>query len=207
VKRKLVCLCEYEFEQEIPESVDLSREPHVEQDILDGEFLTARCPNCGKLLKPEFPVLIRDPASETTLYLVPELDRGSFYRGAFSYPSGEVTRVVIGYDELVEKFLIKRAGLDDRVVELLKYYILQKALDSDSEEREVRILFYALEHDELVFHAHGLKEGEVGVLRVGRAMAEKAAAQLEDKKRQEPFAQILAGPYVSVNKIMTEFPE
>ena len=68
MKRKLVCLCEYEFEQEIPESVDLSREPHVEQDILDGEFLTARCPNCGKLLKPELPVLIRDPAREVTFY-------------------------------------------------------------------------------------------------------------------------------------------
>jgi hypothetical protein len=58
-----------------------------------------------------------------------------------------VTRVAIGYDELVEKFLIKRAGLDDRVVEVLRYYLLQKALDSAAEEREVRILFSALEGD------------------------------------------------------------
>jgi hypothetical protein len=207
VKRKLVCLCEYEFEQDIPESVDLAKEPQAEQAILDGEFLTARCPNCGKLLKPEFPVLIRDPASETTLYFVPELDRGPFYRGALSYPIGDVTRVAIGYDELVEKFLIKRAGLDDRVVEVLKYYLLQKALENASEEREVRILFFSLEQDCLVFHAHGLKEGEVGVLRVSRQMAEKAASQLAEKRRQDPFTQILAGPYVSVNKLMTETPE
>jgi hypothetical protein len=207
VKRKLVCLCEYEFEEDIPESVDLSKEPKLEQAILAGDFLTSRCPNCGKLLKPEFPVLIRDPASEVTLYFVPELDRGPFYRGALSYPIGEVTRVAIGYDELVEKFLIKRAGLDDRVVEVLKYYLLQKALERASEEGDVRILFAALEPQSLVFHAHGLKDGEVGVLRVSRQMAEKAAAQLEDKRRQDPFAQILDGPYVSVNKLMTETPE
>jgi hypothetical protein len=207
VKRKLVCLCEYEFEDEIPESVDLGKEPHLEQAILSGEFLTSRCPNCGKLLKPEFPVLIRDPAMESTLYFVPELDRGPFYRGALSYPIGEVTRVAIGYDELVEKFLIKKAGLDDRVVEVLKYYLLQKALDSAAEEREVRILFFALEGDTLVFHAHGLKDGEVGVLNVSRQMADKVASQLEEKRRQDPFNQILAGPYVSVNKLMTETPE
>jgi hypothetical protein len=207
VKRKLVCLCEYEFEEDIPEIVDLGKEPQLEQAILAGEFLTSRCPNCGKLLKPEFPVLIRDPASEVILYFVPELDRGPFYRGALSYPIGEVTRVAIGYDELVEKFLIKRAGLDDRVVEVLKYYLLQKALERASEERDVRILFAALEPQSLVFHAHGLKDGEVGVLRVNRQLAEKAASQLDEKRRQDPFAQILSGPYVSVNKLMTESPE
>jgi hypothetical protein len=207
VKRKLVCLCEYEFEQDFPESVDLGREPQLEQAILDGEFLTSRCPNCGKLLKPEFPVLIRDPASELTLYFVPELDRGPFYRGALSYPIAEVSRVAIGYEELVEKFLIKRAGLDDRVVEVLKYYLLQKALEHAADESDVRILFATLEPQSLVFHAHGLKNGEVGVLRVSRQMAEKTASQLDEKRRQDPFSQILTGPYVSVNKLMTETPE
>ena len=38
-------------------------------------------------------------------------------------------------------------------------------------------------------------------------MAEKAVAQLEDKLREEPFAQFLAGPYVSINKLATESPE
>jgi hypothetical protein len=205
LKRKLVCFCEHEFESEVPDEVDLSREPEARQAILSGDFQTIRCPSCGKALKPEFPVTVREPGQ--SLFLVPELDRVAFYRGTLSYPVAEVDRVAIGYDELVEKLRIREAGLDDRVVEVLKYYLLQKVLEHYEGEAEVRLLFSGLEPAGLVFHAHGLRDKEVGVLRVSRQMAEKAAAQLEEKLREEPFDQILAGPYVSVNKLATETPE
>lgn len=207
MKRKLVCFCEYEFEADIPSNIDLGQEPETEQEILRGEFLNLRCPNCGKLLKPEFPVLIKDPGAEISIFFIPELDRVAYYRNTLSYALGEAQRVVIGYDELVEKFLIKASGLDDRVVEVLKYYLLQKALESYEGDRDVRILFSKTEKDLIFFHAHGIKENEIGVLRVSMEMAEKIAVQLEEKKRQEPFSVILRGPYVSVNKLYTESPE
>jgi len=205
LKRKLVCFCEHEFESEVPESVDLAEEPDARRAILSGDFLIIRCPSCGKALKPEFPVLVREPGQ--TFFLVPELDRVSYYRGKLGYPVRQVDRVAIGYDELVEKLRIREAGLDDRVVEVLKYYLLQKVLEHYEGEREVRLLFSGLEPAGLVFHAHGLRDEEVGVLKVSRQLAEKAAAQLEAKLREEPFAQILAGPYVSINKLATETPE
>jgi hypothetical protein len=107
----------------------------------------------------------------------------------------------------VGKLRIRDAGLDDRVVEVLKYYLLQKVLEHYEGEGEVRLQFSGPEPAGLVFHVHGLRDQEVGVLRVSRQMADKAAAQLEEKLREEPFAQFLAGPYVSVNKLATETPE
>lgn len=205
MKRKLVCFCEHEFEAEVPESMEL--EPQVESSILSGEFQTIRCPGCGKALKPEFPVRLRDGRSGATLFFIPELDRVSYYRGALSYPVGEVDRVVIGFEELAEKLLIRQAGLDDRVVEVLKYYLLQKALERADGEAEVRLNFAGVEGASLVFHVHGLRAEEVGVMKVGRQMADKTAAQLPEKLAAEPFNQILAGPYVSVNKLSTESPE
>jgi len=44
-----------------------------------------------------------------------------------------------------------------------------------------------------------IERGELG--------ADKAAAQLESKLREEPFRQFLSAPYVSVNKLATETPE
>jgi hypothetical protein len=205
LNRKLVCFCEHAFESDVPDSVDLAAEPDARRAIMEGEFQTIRCPSCGKALKPEFPALVRD--SGWSLFFVPELDRVSYYRGTLDYPVAQVDRVAIGYDELAEKLRIREAGLDDRVVEVLKYYLLQKVLEHYEGEGEVRLLFSGLEPASLVFHALGLRDEEVGVLRVSRQMAEKAVAQLEDKLREEPFAQFLAGPYVSINKLATESPE
>jgi hypothetical protein len=55
-----------------------------------------------------------------------------------------------------------------------------------------------------VFHAVGLKEDEVGVLRVPVELTGKVAGQLEERGRQEPYATILKGPYVSVNALFGE---
>jgi len=125
--RQIVCFCEHSFQTDVPERVDLAESPEVEEQILSGEFLSVRCPACGKLLKPEFPVFVRHEGG--TILLVPELDRAAFCRGRLPYGLEDATRGAIGYEELAEKFLIKRAGLDDRVVELIKYYLLRKLLD------------------------------------------------------------------------------
>jgi hypothetical protein len=205
LKRKLVCFCEHEFESEVPDSVDLAEQPQARQAILEGDFQAIQCPGCGKTLKPEFPALVREPG--WSVFFVPELDRVAYYRGKLPYPVGEVDRVAIGYDELVEKLRIREAGLDDRLVEVLKYYLLQKVLEHYEGETDVRLLFIGPEPAGLVFHAHGLRDKEVGVLRVSRQMADKAAGQLEGKLREEPFSQFLSAPYVSINKLATETPE
>ncbi|MBN1835954.1 MAG: CpXC domain-containing protein [Spirochaetales bacterium] len=206
MKRKLVCFCEHKFEADIPDRVDLGADPALEEAILQGEFMTVRCPGCGKLLKPEYPVRVEDPAAGLAYFLVPELDRGAYLRGASEYDLEGADRVVIGYDELAEKIRIRRAGLDDRVVELLKYYLLNKILEGEEAEAEgeVRIFFSRTEGQSLVFHAVGLKENEVGVLKVPTELAAKISGQLEERRGQEPYATILRGPYVSVNALYGE---
>ena len=52
MKRRIVCFCEHSFDADVPDSVDLGKQPEVEQAILSGEFLSIRCPSCGKVLKP-----------------------------------------------------------------------------------------------------------------------------------------------------------
>jgi hypothetical protein len=169
--------------------------------------LSIRCPNCGKVLKPEFPVLIEDPQAENSIFFVPELDRSSYFRGSLAYSLREANRVAIGYEELVEKFLLKRHDLDDRVVEIVKYYLLSKIMEDETGDKELRVLFSRQEGETVLFNVLGLKESEVGILKVPMATLQKIASQLEEKKHQEPFSDILKTPYVSINNLLVEGPD
>jgi hypothetical protein len=207
VKRRITCFCEHGFDADVPDSVDLGTEPEVEQAIIDGEFLSIRCPNCGKVLKPEFPVLIEDPQAENSIFFIPELDRSAYFRGSLSYSLREANRVAIGYEELVEKFLLKRYNLDDRVVEIVKYYLLSKIMEDEPGDKEVHILFSKREQDTVFFNVLGLKKDEVGILKVPMATVEKIGSQLPEKKLQEPFSEILKAPYISINNLLVEGPD
>ena len=207
MKRRIVCFCEHGFDAEVPDFVDLGMQPEVEQAIIDGEFLSIRCPNCGKVLKPEFPVMIEDPQAENTIFFIPELDRSAYFRGSLAYSLREANRVAIGYEELVEKFLLKRYNLDDRVVEIVKYYLLSKIMEDEGEDKELRILFSKQEGDTVLFNVLGLKKDEVGILKVPAATLAKIDSQLEEKKHQEPFSEVLKAPYVSINNLFAEGPD
>ena len=71
----------------------------------------------------------------------------------------------------------------------------------------MRIVFRKKERDYLLFHAKGLKEEEIGVLRVPLKMVDKVNLQLEEKKKLKPFTTFLKGPYVSVNMLYSEGPD
>jgi hypothetical protein len=107
----------------------------------------------------------------------------------------------------VEKFLLKRYNLDDRVAEIVKYYLLSKIMEDETGDKEVRILFSKQEGNTILFNVLGLKEGEVGILKVPMATVEKVASQVEEKKHQEPFSEILKAPYVSINNLLVDGPD
>ena len=50
MNRELTCMCERKLSVDLPDVVDLGAEPAREDEILDGSFLSIRCPGCGKLL-------------------------------------------------------------------------------------------------------------------------------------------------------------
>ncbi|HUZ16870.1 MAG TPA: CpXC domain-containing protein [Spirochaetia bacterium] len=204
-KLKITCFCESELEIEVPESVDLSEDDALEERILSGAFLSFRCGQCGKILKPELPLSVRDSSRGMELFLVPELERGAYFMGKTSYAVSDAVhgRIVIGYPELVEKLKIARSGLDDRVVELIKYLLGQKTDGSDT----IQILFHEGDAERLTFHILGLKEGEVGVSKVPRSFYERMEGELEARSADEPYRSIVEPPYVSINKMIIEVGE
>ena len=80
-------------------------------------------------------------------------------------------------------------------------------MEDEPGDRELRILFSKLEGDTALFNVLGLKEKEVGILKVPMSTVEKVSSQLEEKRHQEPFSEIIKVPYVSINNLLVEGPD
>ena len=203
VRRRIACFCEKTFEADIPDSADLAAEPEVGALIASGDFMAVTCPACGKRLTPEFPFRLTLPDDRGDVLLVPEADRGAYARGSLPYQVGSPYRVVVGFPELAEKLKVIGSGRDDRVIEIMKYYLLTGAAGSEGEEddRDVTLRYKGEEGGKHVFHVVGMKEGEIGVARLASEIYGKIAADVEARVQEEPFRDFCTPPWVSLRRL------
>ncbi|MFO7849652.1 MAG: CpXC domain-containing protein [Spirochaetia bacterium] len=201
MKREITCRCGETLETDFPEQMDISKNPETIDKILNGTFMSIKCSSCGAVLKPEFTTKIIDSGGKVDITFFPELERTRYLSGL---SSTDTRRVAIGFPELREKFLLFKKNLDDRVVEIIKFLLLEKVEEPD----EVTITMVDFdEGEQLVFHIEGIKEKEVGVSRIPIHLYNRVADSLEKRLEEEPFAQIADGQYVSINKISIEDDE
>ncbi len=199
--RRIACFCDKVFDAEIADSADLDAEPDVEKQIESGDFMAVKCPQCGKRLTPEFPFRLSLKSGRGVLLLVPEKDRADLSRGKLDYQTADAYRIAVGFPEMAEKLCILAAGLDDRVIEIMKYYLLTGSMASGDQERDITLRWKGEEDGRHVFHVLGLKEGEIGVARLGREVYAKIAADIETRAGEDPFRDFCTPPWVSVNKV------
>jgi hypothetical protein len=193
--KSITCTCDNVIEADFKDRYDAEEDDNLLDSILSGDFLTVTCGECGKLLKPEFPVRIIGKNPPLDIYFLPEKERDAVLSGKKSLP--EANRIVVGYPELEEKVLAAVSGLDDRVLEVLKFYLLNKI----EEEKEVSIYLHEAGENSLRFRIHGLKQDEIGIVPVDRKLYDKVLAQIEELEGSEDLGEVLTPPYVSIHKI------
>jgi hypothetical protein len=200
--KKITCYCEKTFEADIPDKVDFDQNPGSMTAILEGEFMSVSCPQCGKVLKPEYPFSLTGSTEGIDFFFIPELDRSAYFFKKLEYKTGSPKRIVIGYRELVEKIKIYKEELDDRIIEVIKYYLLQKAMDTvKDKDAEIDIYFHEKTENGLVFHIEGMKSDEIAVTTIQNDMYDKIGGDIDKKAATEPFKSFLEPPYVSIKKV------
>jgi hypothetical protein len=199
--RKVTCLCETIFDADIPEEFDLDADPGVLGEILAGDFMAVSCPSCGTRLKPELRVRLLSKKLGLDLVALPELERMSLYRGAVELPKG--AEALVGYPELFERARMLEDGLDPDTIEIIKYWLLQKA-EEEAPEADISVAYAGEKGDRLAFHLSGLKEGEIAVLPVDRGTYAKTLADKARSAREAPFSKVFKGPYRSIRILETE---
>jgi len=201
------CHCGDRIDYEYDDEVEIT--PEIYSDIIHGKFMSVICKKCGITLKPEYPIMFTYPSksAQIKIFWVPELQRDSFLRGNSQFNYQKTDRFVIGFMELTEKLKIFEAGLDDIVVEGVKYYILSKIENENNIENEILIYFNGFEENNLIFHIHGLKENNVGILNINKDFYDLTSEKIKDLINDEPFKSFLNPPYVSILKIYREYTD
>lgn len=132
------CGCGHAFEAALARAVDAGSSPDVRAAILDGTFHRVGCPSCGQSFTVEKSFVYMDLKRSTVISVRPRPERHLFHaatqeldeaRGMLSdaLPTARCrSRVVFGLQELREKLVAQDSGLDDRLVETLKLYILRE---------------------------------------------------------------------------------
>lgn len=122
--------CKHEFKKDLPTAIFAKEN---DEDILD--FARITCPSCGEdfLLNYRFAytdeinefMIVNDPAFvdrkarlafSTSLNLIDKFRKDELYRHEL--------RVTYDYETLLEKIKIFERGLNDKVVELMKYFLI-----------------------------------------------------------------------------------
>jgi len=196
--RRIVCHCEHGFDAQLPDEIDISEDSAGRASILDGSFLSFDCERCGDTLRPEFDLLLRDKDSDAVIYLVPEVDRDRFLFGSYSVPEGPT--VVVGFAELRERIRVLEADWETQAVEVLKYQILRRAGSAS----DIKVYFDRSVGDQLEFHVHGLRNGEIGVVRISQSAYQSAVGDLERLRSTEPYKTLFELPYPSIHKLEIE---
>jgi hypothetical protein len=201
MKRKIPCFCDNAFTVEVPEEIDLDANPEYFDEIDTGVFMNFTCSSCGKIHKPEFPIVLLWPSKKCAFEVIPEQERPAFYRQQKKEKKPKNIETIVGYPELADRLAVIRDGLTPIVVEALKYYLLLKAEETNP-EGEIGIWYQNSGPDYLEFHLHGLKENEVAVTKVPRAVYEKTAADFKKHPKTELFNSLRFGSYTSVQNMM-----
>lgn len=200
--RKITCQCEQVFNVDMGDSVDLDADPSLIASIKQGSFLSFVCPTCGGVMHTDLQTRIDWPSKGVSLVLVPEIERVSFMSGAFPIDAGIIP--VIGYPELADRVAVLDAGLDALAVESLKFHLLRRSSESNPSAR-VLVYFERLDDaGDLEFHAHGLSETEIAVVRVPRSVYERVLADSRERPDAEPYAVVQNGAYLSVQNVSFE---
>ncbi|MDR2631767.1 MAG: CpXC domain-containing protein [Spirochaetaceae bacterium] len=198
MKHTIPCFCDNTFSVEVPDEIDLDVEEEYINKIMDGSFMNFFCTTCGKKHKPEFPITVLWPSRNLRLEVIPELDRGEFYRRK---KGQELKETVIGYPELSDRIAVYRDRLEPAVIEALKYYLLLRAEETNP-DAEISIWYQHKEPEALEFHIHGLKTDEIAVTHLPLDLYEKTNRDYKTNPRGELFSSLRWRTYLSVQNMM-----
>ena len=207
MKVKVPCTCYAPVDFEYNEEIDLEKSPEAANQIMAGSFMEVKCPKCGKVLHPEFPFVIKHSGKNIDIQFLPERMRDDYLRGISKYRSRKEGRIVIGFGELAEKLKIINEGFDDRVIEVIKYYMVSKIEADQKPKDEIRAFFECTDSDgNLVFLVEGLKK-EPAQISIPKSFYEVCKVKTLAYQKSEPFCLFLSPPYISLLRISRVYEE
>lgn len=200
--KKITCRCEQTFNVDFKEKIDLTKNPEFIDQILEGVFLSYICPACNAEINTEFPVLFDWSSKNVEISFIPEVDRFSWLE---SKPICDTNRqTVIGYPELADRVAVLNENLNPLVIETIKYYLIEKALENNENENITIIFEKIIDDDNLEFRIHGLKQNEVAISLIPKTVYDTITNAIINDSNNELYTGLVNNSYISVQNLLFE---
>ena len=209
--------CGHEQAVELYESVNVRTDPVLRDQLMANQLNVVQCEGCRISFRVDKPLLYHDPDRRFLLYLLPlaedQLPAGERHfaetlrRVQAALPGNSkppAIGLILNRLELVERIFLHEAGLNERVVEYLKYMMYTRnprRLDPDRKT----ILFNAQDStdDPLCFVIQDVASRKLeGVLKYERKVYD-ALCEMFDRDEETPdLLELFPGPYISARALL-----
>ena len=214
--------CNAAIEVGVAETINVTRMPWAKAQILQGVFHRPNCPECGGVFQIERHFLYSDFGAEVFVQVFDIADRERwpsledqteevFYSATENGPpfvqsmAGRFRmRAAFGIDELADKLRIWDAGLNDKLVELMKLELLVKTpslQQVDTLELTVRRVAH---EDELIEVEAWDRAGVMEPMWFGGPLARYYELEADVERLEELFPGLFHRPYVSFRRLARE---
>jgi len=209
--------CGREQAVELYDSINVAQEPNLKNELYKNRLNRVRCIGCDTSFRIDKPLLYHDADRNILIHWMPdtvmsreeildEFDRTmEDLRGALPPDMASPrVRLVFTRAELVELVFIIEAGMEERVVEYIKYTIYARNMDRlPPAEKQLLLNVQDSTPEELLFAVLDSKTSELeDVLRYPR----KAYHNVRNMYRETPdqFDELFPGPYISARNALME---
>ncbi len=210
--------CGVQQDVELHEAVNVEAEPELKKALLENQLNRVDCIDCEASFRVDMPLLYSDPQHGILIHWIPEtaeltkeqiiedFDQSLEQINEMLPPdiTAPSVRLVLTRVELVELIFIIEAGLNQRVVEYVKYSIHTRNMEKiDPEKFRLLLNVQDSTEDELCFVIQDVESQSLGtVLRYGRA-AYQSMVELYDENPEE-FLDMFPGPCISARNLLLE---
>lgn len=160
--------------------------------IRDRSLFMFNCPHCSEVFEIDYPMYMIDKSKRQLLYLARKnqiesvenlfdrLEDSAFHK-----------RIARTKNQFIEKIMIKDAGYDDRIIELMKVHFA-KSIKKDHPDRKI---------SEIVFSDENVPEGEIVFICEGKPYA---AVKIK-KELYDRFLEIYENDIESNDSYLVDF--
>ena len=209
--------CEHTQNVELYDSINVAQEPKLKTALLENRLNRVQCESCDSNFRVDKPVLYHDADRNILIHWMPDtscsrddiLDEFDDAMDELRSVLPEDTepprvRLVFTRVELVELMFIIEAGMEERVVEHIKYTIYTQNMGRlPPAEKQLLLNVQDSTADELLFAVRNIETAELEeVLRYPRD-AYRGVQKMHNKSPDE-FIELFPGPYISARAVLLE---
>lgn len=210
--------CGTQQDIQLYDAINVETEPHLKNALMHNQLNRVECAECDASFRVDMPLLYNDPKNKILIHWVPEggdvareqileeFDRSMEEMNEMVPADIDLpgVRLVLSRVELVELIFMIEAGLNQRVVEYVKYSIHTRNMEK-LDPKKFRLLLNVQDstEEELCFVMQDVQEQTLGqVLRYGRA-AYESMSELYDESPEE-FVEMFPGPCISARNLLLD---